>query len=60
MRLSDERLDEILDQLRLGRDASGATVEELLSIAAELRQLRLRVSSQSRSASAPKGTSASH
>ncbi|HEX4243067.1 MAG TPA: hypothetical protein VHZ53_16780 [Steroidobacteraceae bacterium] len=60
MRLSDERLDEILDQLRLGRDASGATVEELLSIAAELRQLRLRVSSQSRSASAPKDTSASH
>ena len=49
MKVSAQRLDEILDQLRRGEPATTATQEEWASIAAELRQLRLRTSSQSRS-----------
>ena len=49
MRVSAQRLDEILDQLKSGEPATKATREEWASIAAELRQLRLRTSSESRS-----------
>jgi hypothetical protein len=54
MKLSDERLGEILDQLQRGQPASTATREEWLSITLELNQLRLRTSAQSRSAAAAK------
>ena len=49
MKVSAQRLDEILDQLRRGEPATTATREEWASIAAEVRQLRLRTSSESRS-----------
>ncbi|HEX3846231.1 MAG TPA: hypothetical protein VHV81_02540 [Steroidobacteraceae bacterium] len=48
-----------MNQLRQGRDGSSASRDEWISVAAELRQLRLRTSSQSRSANAP-GTPAPH
>jgi hypothetical protein len=52
MQLSEQRLDEILTGLQQGRDFSTASREEWTSIAMELRQLRLRTSSQSRVATA--------
>lgn len=60
MKLSDERLGEILDQLQRGQPATTATREEWLSITLELNQLRLRTSSQSRSAAAAKTLPGSH
>jgi uncharacterized protein YhjY with autotransporter beta-barrel domain len=60
MKLSDERLGEILDQLQRGQPASTATREEWLSISLELHQLRLRTSSQSRAAAAAKPVTGSH
>jgi hypothetical protein len=60
MKLSDERLGEILEQLQRGQPASTATRDEWLSIALELKQLRLRTSSQSRSAAAAKPLPGSH
>jgi hypothetical protein len=50
MKLSHQRLSDILEQLRQGRPASAVTQDEWLSIATELLQLRLRTSSESRSA----------
>jgi len=52
MQLSDQRLDDILTQLQQGLDVSTVSREEWMSIAGELRQLRLRTSSQSRTAQA--------
>ena len=52
VQLSDQRLDDILSGLQLGQDCSTTSREEWLSIAMELRQLRLRTSSQSRAATA--------
>lgn len=52
MQLSDQRLDTILTGLQQGKDVSSASREEWVSIARELRQLRLRTSSQSRTAHA--------
>jgi hypothetical protein len=52
MQLSDQRLDTILAGLQQGKDVSTASREEWISIALELRQLRLRTSSQSRNAHA--------
>jgi hypothetical protein len=60
MKLSDQRLDEILELLRDGKDVSTVTREEWVSIAGELRQLRLRTSSQSRSANSPKSVPDQH
>jgi hypothetical protein len=60
MKLSDERLGEILEQLQRGQPVSTATGDEWLSIALELKQLRLRTSSQSRSAAAAKSLPGSH
>ena len=60
MKLSDERLGEILEQLQRGQPVATATREEWLGIALELRQLRLRTSSQSRSAAAAKALPESH
>ena len=60
MKLSDDRLAEILGQLRQGQAAGTATQEEWLSVVEELRQLRLRTSSQSRSAAAAKAGPESH
>jgi len=53
MPLSDQRLDDILGRLQQGQDVATVTREEWLSIATELRQLRLRTSSKSRTANAP-------
>jgi hypothetical protein len=52
MQLSDQRLDDILSRLQQGQDVSTVSREEWMSIAMELRQLRLRTSSQSRTATA--------
>jgi hypothetical protein len=54
MRPSDERLEEIRSWL-CGESSQDPSVrqEELAAMANELKQLRLRVSSSSRSASAP-------
>jgi hypothetical protein len=52
MQLSDQRLDTILAGLQEGKDVPTASREEWISIALELRQLRLRTSSQSRTAHA--------
>jgi hypothetical protein len=60
MKLSEQRLGEILDQLQRGQSASIATREEWLAITLELDQLRLRTSSQSRSAAAAKTLRGSH
>jgi hypothetical protein len=60
MKLSEERLGEIVDQLQKGQPSSIATAEEWLSITLELSQLRLRTSSQSRSAAAAKTSPGSH
>src|SRR5579871_551300 len=54
MQLSDQRLDELLNELQQGKDASAAIRDEWASIAAELRQLRLRTSARSRSADVSK------
>jgi hypothetical protein len=59
MKLSDQRLDEILDQLRQAKDPADIGRDEWLSMATELRQLRLRTSSQSRTAGSG-NTPASH
>jgi hypothetical protein len=50
MKLSDHRLEELLSALQQGKDISSAARDEWFSIAAELRQLRLRTSARSRSA----------
>jgi hypothetical protein len=57
MRPSDERLEEIRSWLN-GESIPDPSVrqEELAAMANELKQLRLRVSSSSRSASAPTRT----
>jgi len=52
MQLSDQRLDDILSRLQQGQDVSTVSREEWMSIAMELRQLRLRTSSESRTATA--------
>jgi hypothetical protein len=52
MQLSDQRLDEMLTRLQQGQNVSTVSREEWMSIASELRQLRLRTSSQSRTAHA--------
>jgi len=52
MQLSDQRLDDILSRLQQGQDVTPVSREEWLSIAMELRQLRLRISPDSRSATA--------
>ncbi len=52
MQLSEQRLDDILSRLRQGQDLSAVGREEWMSIAMELRQLRLRTSSKSRTAAA--------
>jgi hypothetical protein len=59
MQLSDQRLDDILTQLQHGQDVSAVSREEWMSIARELRQLRLRTSSQSRTANAVQSASRS-
>jgi hypothetical protein len=59
MQLSDQRLGELLSQLQQGHDISAASREEWMSIAGELRQLRLRTSSQSRAAHAVQNASGS-
>jgi hypothetical protein len=50
VQLSDERLGDILAQLQQGQHVSTVSRDEWLSLATELRQLRLRTSSQSRKA----------
>lgn len=50
MKLSDQRLEEILNELRQGESIPAASRVEWISIAAELRQLRLRTSARSRAA----------
>jgi hypothetical protein len=50
MKLSDRRLEEILNELRQGQATPAASRDEWISIASELRQLRLRTSARSRSA----------
>jgi hypothetical protein len=50
MQLSEQRLDDILSRLQQGQDVSAVRREEWVSIAAELKQLRLRTSSKSRTA----------
>jgi len=57
MKLSDQRLSDILEQLQQGKAVAIATREEWLSIAAELRQLRLRTSPESRLAAAARNSS---
>jgi hypothetical protein len=52
MQLSDQRFDDILSRLQQGQDLSTVSPVEWLSMAGELRQLRLRTSSQSRTAHA--------
>jgi hypothetical protein len=52
MQLSDQRLNDILSRLQQGQDVFTVSREEWMSIAMELRQLRLRTSSQSRTATA--------
>jgi hypothetical protein len=52
MQLSDQTLDDILTRLQQGQDVSTVSREQWLSIARELKQLRLRTSSQSRTAHA--------
>jgi len=52
MQLSEKRLDDILSRLRLGQDVSTVGREEWMSIAMELKQLRLRTSSKSRTTTA--------
>lgn len=59
MQLSEQRLDDILSQLRQGQDVSTVSREEWTSIASELRQLRLRTSSKSRTATALQNASRS-
>jgi hypothetical protein len=59
MKVSDQRLDTILAQLQLGRDITTVSRDEWMSIAGELRQLRLRTSSQSREAYAVQSASKS-
>ncbi len=60
MKLTDQRLSEILQQLQHGEPVSAVTREEWLSIATELMQLRLRTSSASRSAASVKTPAGSH
>jgi hypothetical protein len=50
VKLSDQRLEEILNELRQGESIPAASRVEWISIAAELRQLRLRTSARSRAA----------
>ena len=50
MQLSDQRLEQVLNELKKGKDLSAATRDEWISIASELRQLRLRTSARSRAA----------
>lgn len=59
VKLSDERLDEIRAWLS-GESSEDPAVkqQELAAIANELRQLRLRISSASRAATAPSGAAA--
>jgi hypothetical protein len=52
MQLSDQRLDDILTRLQQGQNVSTVSPEEWMSMAGELRQLRLRTSSQSRTSHA--------
>jgi hypothetical protein len=52
MQVTDQRLDAILMELQQGKGVSAVSAEEWTSIARELRQLRLRTSSQSRTANA--------
>jgi len=60
MKLSDERLSEILDQPAAGATRLNRDPGRMLSITLELNQLRLRTSSQSRSAAAAKTSPGSH
>ncbi len=60
MKLSHQRLSEILDQLQHGEPVATVTREEWTSIATELMQLRLRTSSESRSAASSKTAAGSH
>ena len=52
MQLSEQRLNDILSRLQQAEDISTVSREEWMSMAMELRQLRLRTSSQSRTATA--------
>jgi hypothetical protein len=55
MQLSEQRLNDILSRLQQAEDLSAVSREEWMSMAMELRQLRLRTSSQSRTATALQG-----
>lgn len=57
MKVTDERLDEIVEHLKESREISAVSQAEWASIARELKQLRLRTSSQSRGAFAGAGSS---
>jgi hypothetical protein len=59
MKVSEQRLEDILNRLTQAQDIATVSREEWRSIALELRQLRLRTSAQSRSASASQGAASS-
>ena len=59
MQLSEQRLNDILSKLRQGQDVSTVSRQEWTSIASELRQLRLRTSAKSRTATASQNASRS-